>query len=187
MPASTGSRTRPSARRSSSLFAKTGSIATSAIRPSASSSFGVVIVIDTIERSHADSLSSVPPSASAAFAIAVAPRRFVPFVSRSAVTDARPPLPVASASLPDSTSSCAVTSGNPCRSATITRRPFASVASRGASICSGRGAAGTGGVSNCCAQAARASRTQTIANIFEVDITARSLPACIRWSRDAAS
>ena len=61
--------------------------------------------------------------------------------------DARPAWRGGSTSAPDSTSSCALTSGTPRRSASTTRSPFGRVADCGAAICSGRGAAGGGGVS----------------------------------------
>ncbi len=102
-------------------------------------------------------LSSEPPSASAAAAISGPVWRRVPWVSRPAVIEARPESCGGSSSLPESTTSIAVTSGTPSRGATMTRRPFGRAFSTGAAIASGRGAAGGGGVSNGCADAAAAS------------------------------
>ena len=103
-------------------------------------------MIATLDWFQPAALSSEPPSASAAVASAVAVCLPVPLVSKVAVSVASPESLSGSASLPDSTSSCAVTSRTPRRSASKMRSPFGSFCSTGGATASGRGAAGAGGV-----------------------------------------
>ena len=106
-------------------------------------------------------LASVPPRASAARAKSGAGSCRVPWVSRAAVSTARPARPGGSVSLPASTTSRTLTSGVSRCEPTTTRRPLGSTPVRGVAMCRGSGAVGAGGVV-CTADAAASVAAATL-------------------------
>ncbi len=170
--------------RSSSLPAKRGVRATSAMSESACATLGLITVIETVERYQPAPLSSVPPSTSAASAICGAVRLAVPLVRSVAVMSARPASFAGSVSDPARTTSSEVTSGRPRRCATTTRKPLSSVVDSGAAMTSGRGAPGAGGASKGCANAPAevARRKSAMRAITTCPSLSRRPLAHTRWS-----